>query len=122
MPRLRRYTTSVWAPASCKSPSVYFRAGVSPLAFRRNGIVSCSAIKREIFGHASQLIAAISQLRLADDFTLCRDHVRSKLGIASAPVWKTNGNGTAQTNRRTATTYRYENERGELLFEVTRFE
>jgi hypothetical protein len=57
-----------------------------------------------------------------DDFGLCRDYLKSKLGIADAPLRKPNGNGAAESKRRIVTTYPYEDERGELLFEVIRFE
>jgi 5S rRNA maturation endonuclease (ribonuclease M5) len=57
-----------------------------------------------------------------DDFSLCRDYVKSKLGIAHELDRKPNGNGTADSKRRIVATYPYEDEQGELLFEVVRFE
>jgi hypothetical protein len=53
-----------------------------------------------------------------DDFAECRDHVKSKLGIAHDP--RANGNGTSEPQRRIVATYAYEDEFGETLFEVVR--
>ena len=50
-----------------------------------------------------------------DDSIRCRDHVRERLGLAP---FKPNGNG----RQRIVETYPYEDEGGELLFEVVRFE
>ena len=55
-----------------------------------------------------------------DDFALCRDHVKS--GLGREPHRKANGSGTAELRRRIVASYPYQDERGDLLFEVVRLD
>jgi hypothetical protein len=55
-----------------------------------------------------------------DDFTQCRDYVKARLGLPSEPSPEYGGNKTTNPHKNIVATYRYEDERGEVLFEVVR--
>jgi len=56
-----------------------------------------------------------------DDFARCRDYVKSRLGLPHEPLPAHDDNKTAKSQKHPVANYRYEDERGDTLFEVVRF-